>query len=171
MHETYTTAGFVLKARPYKEDSVEAVIFTETLGKVRVIAQAAKRAGATFAACTEPGTYGMYAFIKGRYSWRLTGRHDLIQYTYLLEGKRKKVYLKALSLLARLLPEHEAQPGVYTKLKELVERKEENNFEREEAEMAFEILCALGYADKSIDTKDTKSLILEVNKGIFAAGL
>ena len=171
MHDTYTTPGFVLKSRPHKEDSVEAVIFTQTLGKVRAIAQAAKRAGATFAACTEPGTCGTYALIKGRYYWRLTGRHDLQQHTFTLKGERKKTYMRVLGLLSRLLPEDEVQPKVYEKLQELVEREGEENLEREEAEMAFEILVALGYADKDADVQELEKLILEVNKGIFAAGL
>lgn len=171
MHDTYTTPGFVLKSRPHKEDSVEAFIFTQSLGKVRAVAQAAKRAGATFAACTEPGTQGMYAMIKGRYYWRLTGRHDLVQHTFVLKGERKKTYMRMLGLLSRLLPEDEVQPHVYTKLEELVEREGEENLEREEAEMAFTILVALGYADKDANVEDTKDLILEVNKGIYAAGL
>jgi len=171
MHETYTSRGFVLKSRPHKEDSVEAVIFTEDLGKVRVIAQAAKRAGATFAACTQPGTFATYALIKGRYYWRLKGMHEIEQLTYTLKGERKKMYFKMIALLGRLLPEHDPQPGLYERLRALVLKEEQTDFEREEAEMAFEILIALGYADSAADTQDTKDLILEVNKGILAAGL
>jgi len=171
MHETYTTEGFVLKTRPHKEDSVEALIFSETLGKVRVIAQAAKRAGATFAACTEPGTFGVYALIKGRFYWRLKGMDKLAQYTFSLPKEKKQTYLKILALLARLLPEHEVQIEIFKELKDFLEYDGEVDLERVEAEMAFKLLVSLGYADRSSDITDTKDLILEVNKGILAAGL
>tara|TARA_B100000508_G_scaffold60333_2_gene47515 strand:+ start:61869 stop:62384 length:516 start_codon:yes stop_codon:yes gene_type:complete len=171
MHETYTTPGFVLKARPNKEDSVEAIIFTQDLGKIRVIAQAAKRAGATFAACTQPGTHSIYSLIRGRYNWRLKGMDQVQQYSFTLTGERKKVYANILGLLGRLLPEHEVQQKVYERLEALVKGEEDIDFEREEAEIAFEILVALGYADKDAGVSKTEDLILEVNKGILAAGL
>lgn len=171
MHETYSTRGFVLKGRPHKEDSVEALIFTQTLGKVRVVAQAAKRAGATFASAVEPGTFGEYALIRGRYYWRLRGMHDLMQYPFVLPAVCKESYLRVLSLLARLLPEDEQLPELFEEFEVFVTNLSENNLVEGEARMVFKVLVTLGYADRTIDITDTKVLIREVNRGILAAGL
>ena len=75
-----------------------------------------------------------------------------------------------LGLLSRLLPEDEPHPDLYRKLEELIST-ETKDLERKEAEMAFEVLVALGYADSSADVNELEKLILEVNKGILAAGL
>jgi DNA repair protein RecO len=170
MHEKYDTRAFVLKARPYKEDSVEVVLFSETLGKIRAIAQAAKRPGATFAASVEPGTLGSYALVRGRYHWRITGMHDLTQYSFSLEKELKDAYLRILSILSRFLPEQEAHIEVFTKLENFLEDTPED-LERREAEIVFLLLVALGYADKTANVSKTEDLILEVNKGILAADL
>lgn len=170
MHEKYDTRAFVLKARPYKEDSVEAVLFSETLGKVRAIAQAAKKPGATFAASVEPGTFGNYTLLRGRYGWRITGMYDLTQYSFSLEKELRTIYFRILGLLSRFLPEQEAHIEVFNKLENFLEDTPED-LERGEAEIVFLLLVALGYADKSIDVSKTEDLILEVNKGILAADL
>jgi DNA repair protein RecO len=170
MHDKYDSRAFVLKARPYKEDSVEAMLFTETLGKIKAVAQAAKRAGATFAASVEPGTFGTYALLKGRYQWRMTGMYDLTQYSFTLKGEVKEAYLRMLGLLARFLPEQEPYPHIFQKLENFLQEPPED-IARAEAEIMFELLISLGYADRAANIEKTEDLILEVNKGILAADL
>ena len=170
MHNKYDTRAFVLKARPYKEDSVEVLLFTEELGKVRAVAQAAKKPGATFAAATEPGTFGYYTLLKGRYQWRVVGMNDLTQYSFTLQGETKETYLKILGLFSRLLPEEEVHIEVFNKLENFLEENPED-LQRGEAEVVFSLLSELGYADKTANVEKKDALIRAVNKGIIAADL
>lgn len=170
MHNKYDTRAFVLKARPHKEDSVEVLLFTEELGKVRAVAQAAKQPGATFAAATEPGTFGYYTLLKGRYQWRVVGMNDLTQYSFTLQGEIKEAYLKMLGLFSRLLPEEESHIEVFNKLENFLEENPED-IVRVEAEVVFSLLSELGYVDRQADISNKTKLIQEVNKGILTADL
>ena len=170
MHETYTTPAITLRARAHKEDSVEAVCFTEALGKIRIAAQAAKRPGATFAAAVETGSYGVFSLIRGSYTWRLTGAHNIVLYPFTLDVPKRDAYLRVLSLLHRLLPEHEAHPKLFALVQNFL-TEEIEDIAHGEAKLAFAILAALGYADEASEPQTTRELIQEVNRGIFAAGL
>lgn len=169
MHETYLTEGYVLSARPHKEDSTEVSLFTRELGRVHAVAQAARRPGATFAASTQTGTRAVYALVKGRYYWRIVGMHEVTQLPYTLSSKHKRAYFRILRLCARLLPHEEVVDEAYRDFASFVE--DPNPTKESEAKVVFTILSSLGYADKAQEFTSLKEQIQEINRGIHAAGL
>lgn len=170
MRENYLTKGIVLKVRPYQEDSAEVALFTESLGKIRAIAQAAKKPGATFAAATQPGVVGEYALIRGKYLWRIRGAYHLRQADKTISASVRSLYLQALGVFARLLPEEEPYPREFRILEQLSEQIEEQG-ERAQIEALFSLLGVLGYADVDKKPKDIKELTRTVNEGLRAAQL
>lgn len=170
MRENYLTKGIVLKVRPYQEDSAEVALFTESLGKIRAVAQAAKKPGATFAAATQPGVMGEYALIKGRHLWRIRGAYHLRPLDKNIDSSARTLYLQALGVFARLLPEEEVYWSEFHMLEELLGQITERG-EQAQIEVLFSLLGVLGYADVSQKPADIKELTRTVNEGLRAAQL
>lgn len=170
MREVYVTAGYVLKNRPYKEDSSEVVLFTEKLGKIHAVAQAARRTGATFAAATQVGAHGTYTVIKGKQVWRIRGAHNIVVMPQTYTKPVRQAYLRILALLARFLPYEERQSALFKKLEVLDYKK--SDIATVEASYVLILLAALGYAQQEdVHITDTALMIAAINRGISAAQL
>ena len=170
MYEDYLTRGIVLKGRAHQEDSTEVVLFSENIGRVRAVAQAAKRTGATFAAGTQPGVSADFALIKGRYVWRVRGIYKLKYPFQELSGENREAYLQTLGLFARFLPENEPQVELFNKLSNLPAELIKEG-EVAQIRLIYCMLGVLGYADASKEFSDLPSLIRSVNESIRAAQL
>lgn len=170
MRENYLTKGIVLRSRPHKEDSTEVMLLTETLGRVRAVAQAAKRPGATFAAATQPGASGEFALIKGRYSWRIVGAYHITRPYTQLSTSERELYLNTLGIFGRVIPEEEYCGHVFTSLLALPDRLVQEK-ELAQIETLFDLLSALGYADNTIRPTTKQNLTRAVNEGLRAAQL
>lgn len=170
MREVYTTPAIVLKERPYKEDSAEVSLLTQDLGRVRAVAQAAKRPGAKFAAATQPAMTGVYVLVRGRQQWRVRGVHDLAHACEHLSVKERATYLRILGLCARLMPDEQPNTKLFHLFWHLSESLKED-IKRTELFVVYGLLSELGYADLSCDINNPKEITRRINEGIQAAQL
>jgi DNA repair protein RecO len=68
----YFTPAIILKKDISGEADLLVSAFTENYGKIRLLAQGARKDGAKLKGHLEPGTYALFAFVAGKNMYRLT---------------------------------------------------------------------------------------------------
>lgn len=68
----YLTPAIILKKDPFGEADVLITAFSEKYGKIRLLAQGARKESAKLKGHLEPGTYALLGFVAGKNIYRLT---------------------------------------------------------------------------------------------------
>lgn len=86
----YQTQAIILKKDPFGESNILVAAFTEKYGKIRFLAQSARKEGAKLKGHLEPGTLAFLGFVAGKNMYRLV-EADTVAMFPSIAGSLKKI--------------------------------------------------------------------------------
>lgn len=101
------TRGVVIKAQDYKENDKILWMYTEELGKIAVIAKAAKRSKSQLLSVTLPLCFGEYVLFKGKNMYNLQEGKIINSFQGLLNNLEKLTYSSYLCELVDICLEQD----------------------------------------------------------------
>lgn len=99
----YQTQAIILKKSPSGEADLLVTAFTEKYGKIRLLAQGARKEGAKLKGHLEPGTYGSLGFVAGKNIYRLTETDTIESFPRISQSFKK---MKARALISDFTERH-----------------------------------------------------------------
>lgn len=118
----YKTEGIIIRAIDYGEGNKIVTIFTESFGKVGVMARGAKKIKSRHSAVTQPFTQGVYTYYKGNANALATLNDGEIVQTYYHSDIEKMAYTAYVTeWVDRVWEEKEPSPYLYAQYKAALE--------------------------------------------------
>jgi DNA repair protein RecO (recombination protein O) len=174
-HKIYTTEAVILGSRDFGEANRWYFLLTPDFGLVVARAQGVREQRSKLRGHLSCLNHAQISLVRGREYWRLINAED----TRALEEPRaapvRAAALRVVGLLKRLLPEAQADPGLFSRLKlglaELAAGPQDRpSLAHREAVLVWRLLHLLGYVAGAVPAT-TEGLVREINLALSRSQL
>lgn len=157
-YHIYTTKGFILSSRPYREADRVYSILTRDLGLIRATGTGVRKEVSKLRGSLEPLALSEVSLVRGQEFWRLTSAQSIKAISVTAELARP------LLLLEKLVPGETVHPELFDVLEDFIlNQPRDENFE---TKLVSRILYELGYLKPEDLTLDKPGLIKAINEGL-----
>lgn len=185
--------GIVIGRHMVGEGSVKALIYTDALGLVWVLAQSARQERSQLRAHLQEGTRGTFSLLKGRDVWRITGATDTKNSYFDLtkNAEAQKAAARVISFVRQFVRGEGSDPYFFQTLSGFLEAlpyASAGTLRDAECVAVLRMLAALGYVegDERVSSfltlsydppllsevgRSRPTLVKVINEGMHASGL